>query len=129
MVRTAKKKAPSRVRYEQSHPVVSCRVPKDVYDRLQAAKEMEGKSFTDILKVGLGMIEVGAKKEEEAAKLGFIEGHMKGYTEAEHEYKVDYPCNLCGKMLTITSEASKKVVRAYMLEHGWGHRECHEGGR
>ena len=53
-----KKKSPSRIKYEQRHPTVSFRVTKELYDRLQAVKEAEGLSNTDILKVGVGLLEV-----------------------------------------------------------------------
>jgi hypothetical protein len=121
MTKAAKRKAPSRVKYEQSHPTVSCRISREIYDALRKAKEAEGKSFADILKTGLGITQAGAKKEEEAAELGFA--------EAELLFRVDYPCKVCGKMLTIMSDADKKAVRAYMLEHNWGHQECDEKSR
>ena len=129
MAKHIKKKSPSRVRYEQAHPTVSCRVPQKVYDRLQAVKEMEGKSFADILKVGLGLLEVRAKGEAEIRKQGYAEGYKKGYAEAEGTYKVTYPCNVCRKVLTVTSTNEKEAIKQYMQENGWGHQECHEKSR
>jgi len=124
-----KRKAPSRKRYEQSHPTVSCRVPKDVYDRLQAAKEMEGKSFADFLKIGLGVLEVQAKNEADLIKQGYVIGYKKGYAEAETTFKVTYPCSICGKALTVTSQDEKEAIRGYMRENGWRHMACHEQRR
>jgi predicted CopG family antitoxin len=126
MPKHIKKKSPSRVRYEQAHPTVSCRVPQKIYDRLQAVKEMEGRSFADILKVGLGLLEVRAKGEAEIRKQGHAEGYKRGYAEAEGIYKITYPCNVCGKILAVTSTNAKEDIRQYMQENGWGHRECHE---
>ncbi len=57
MVKIIKRKAPSRAKYEQNHPTVSCRVSKDIYDKLTQAKQADGKSFADILKLGLGIIQ------------------------------------------------------------------------
>ena len=70
MVKPIKKKAPSRTRYEQSHPTVSCRVSREIYDRLQAVKEADSKSFANILKVGLGLLEVQVKEKEKAKRKG-----------------------------------------------------------
>lgn len=126
MPKSAKRKAPSRVRYEQSNPTVSCRVTRDIYHRLQAAKQAEGKSFTDILKIGLGMLEPQIRRENEIRKKGHAEGYAKGYAEAEHLYKVTYFCSVCRKTITVTSEKEKEAITNYMQEHGWGHKECHE---
>jgi len=127
MVKVSKRKAPSRAKYEQSHPTVSCRVPKDIYDRLTRAKQADRKSFTDILKVGLGLVEVGVKKQAEARKKGYDEGYKQGYAKAEELFKVTYSCNVCGKPMPITSEKEKKAAGELMSNAGWGHIECHEG--
>lgn len=129
MAKSAKRKAPSRVRYEQSNPTVSCRVSKDVYQRLQEAKRAEGKSFADILKVGLGILEPQIRRETEMRKKGYTEEYEKGYADAEHFYKVTYFCSACGNTMTVTTEAEKQAIKNYMKEHRWGHTTCHEKGR
>jgi hypothetical protein len=126
MTKTPKSKAPSRVRYEQGHPTVSCRLPRDVYDELRSVIDAEGKSFAGVLKIGLGILEVRVKDEEEIRKRGYAEGYTKGYAEAEYLYKVTYPCNVCGKTITVTSGSAKEAINKYMQEHGWGHNSCHE---
>lgn len=126
MAKTTKRKAPSRVRYEQGHPTVSCRVPREVYKRLQVVKKAEGQSFADVLKIGLGILEVRVKEEAEVRKQGYDKGHRKGYAEAECLYKVTYPCSVCRDMLTVTGRAEKEAIRQYMQEHRWGHRACIE---
>ena len=114
----SKKKPPSRVRYEKSHPTVSCRVSKGIYDRLQQIKRRERRSFTDILKLGLGILELEAKKETEAYK--------KGWRDAEKRYKVIYYCSVCGDTLTVTTDKEKEAIINYMENYGWGHAKCHE---
>lgn len=114
-------KPPSRVKYEESHPTVSCRVSRETYDRLQEMKEKEGKSFADILKIGLGILALKAKKDEKA----YSRGYRDGYREAEREFKVAYACSVCGKTITLNSEGEKEAASGYMEEHGWGHAECH----
>ncbi|MBF8267727.1 MAG: hypothetical protein HW388_1235 [Dehalococcoidia bacterium] len=60
MTKAVRKTPPSRVRYETANPTVSCRVPTEVYDRLQAVKEAEGRNCADVLKIGLGILEARA---------------------------------------------------------------------
>lgn len=115
-------KPPSRVKYEESHPTVSCRVPRETYERLQAIKEKEGKSFADILRIGMGILKAKAKKEDKA----YSQGYEQGYNEAEREFKVTYACSVCGKTITLNSEGEKEAASGYMEEHGWGHAECHK---
>lgn len=118
------KKPPSRVKYEQKRPTVSFRISKELYDRLQAVKETEGKSTTEVLKVGVGLLEVKVAKEREAKRQGYEEGFEKGYEEAEELYKVTYPCKVCRKALEVTTLEEKQAIRGYMLENGWGHIDC-----
>jgi len=129
MTKAAKRKAPSRIKYEQSHPTVSCRVSREIYDVLQKTKEAEGKSFADVLKVGLRMIEATGNREREIARLGFVEGHKQGYAEAQRLYKVTYPCSICSKTIEVTSEKAKQAASQYMVEHNWGHSACRERER
>lgn len=124
MQKGKKRRTPSRIRYEQNHPTVSWRASKELYDRLQAVKEAEGLSNTDILKVAVGLLEVKVSKEKEARSQGYEKGFEKGYEEAESLYKVTYPCKVCRKMLEVTSAREKEAIKTYMLEHRWGHADC-----
>ena len=122
------KKTPSRVKYEQKRPTVSFRISKELYDRLQAVKEAEGKSITDVLKVGVGLFEVKNRKEKEVRDQAYDEGYEKGYEEAEELYKVTYPCKICRKMITVTDKNVKEAIRRYMRQHGWAHTSCSNRG-
>ena len=124
-----KKKAPSRVRYEQSHPTISCRIPRELYDNLRKAKSSGGRSFADILKIGLGVLEVKTRKEADLIKQGYDSGHKTGYSEAESALKITYPCNVCGRPVTVKSQNAKEAIRQYMRENGWGHTSCHNQTR
>lgn len=124
-----RRKPPSRVKYEQGHPVVSCRVPREVYEKLRGIMDREDKSFADILKTGLGILELHVREKETARKVGQAEGYRRGYAEAGRLYKVTYPCSVCGKTLAVTSRDEKEAIKEYMQEHGWSHRACHEGER
>lgn len=124
MARRKKNKPPARDRYEKSHPVISFRVDKELYDRLKAVKKVEGRSMADILKAGLGLIEVKIRTEKEIWQQGYDEGQLNGYELAESEYKVTYPCSICGKSIEVTTDEEKKAIATYMREHGWGHADC-----
>ncbi len=125
MAKVRKHKAPSRVKYEQSHPTVSCRVPREIYDRLVKAKA-EGNSFSDILKLGLGILEVRVKKLREARKQGWDEGYNKGFADAKTRYLVSYRCNVCGQVIEVTTKEEKSAISEYMEEQGWAHAKCLE---
>ena len=124
MVKVTRRKAPSRVRYEQSHPTISCRVPLEIYQKLQAVKKAEDRSFTDILRIGLGQLEVKVSQEKEARQQGYKKGYNDGYKRAAALYMVSYPCKKCGKMIAVTDNNEKEAIKTYMLEHKWSHSEC-----
>ena len=54
-------KAPSRIRYEATHPAITFRVPRDVYNRLQEYKKETGKTYSEIIAAG---IEIDRKLRE-----------------------------------------------------------------
>ena len=90
--------------------------------RLEKIKSKEKKSFADILKVGMGILEVKTLRESVIREKAFSEG----YAKAESEFKVTYRCVICGKLMTVTSQKEKAAVNEFMREHRWGHIECHE---
>jgi len=122
MAKAKQHKYPSRVKYESEHPVVSCRVPRELYDLMVKAKEVEGRSFTDLLELGLKIHQVQSSNISEARQ----DGYRKGYAEAETLYKVTYACSVCGEAALITSEEAKKRAGEHMTAEGWGHQGCHE---
>jgi len=124
MLKGKRKKPPSRARYEQKHPTVSWRISRELYDRLQAVKEAEGTSITDVLKVGVGLLEVKVSEEKEAREEGYHKGYSKGYEEAVALYKVTFPCIICRKTVEVTDKTTKEAIRSYMMQEGWGHGEC-----
>jgi len=117
-----KKKTPSRIKYERDHPTVSLRVTKELKDRLQAVKEAEGSSITDVLKVGAGLSEVKVRKEKEVRAQAYDEGYNEGYKDAEELYKVTYLCKICRKTIEVMSVKEKEAIKRYM--HGWAHAKC-----
>jgi predicted CopG family antitoxin len=122
--RGKKKKTPSREKYEKENPVVGFRISRELYDRLQSVKKAEGKSITEVLKVGVGLLEVKVRKEKEIRVQAYDEGWEKGASEAEELYSVSYSCSVCGEEIVVTTDEEKRAIKKYMREHGWGHANC-----
>lgn len=76
---------PSRIKYEERNPTVSCRVSRDVYDQLTAAKEAHRQSYADVLRLGLERQELYDKSVEEARKRAWDEGHKAGFAKGQKE--------------------------------------------
>lgn len=115
---------PSRKKYEQSHPVLSFRVPKEMYDELQRIRKAGGRSLTDILKLGMGKAQRDNKKTERMKQQAQEEGYKKGYSEAENLYKVMSRCCVCGEMIPVTDIKAKQVAGEYLTTRGWKHIYC-----
>jgi antitoxin component of RelBE/YafQ-DinJ toxin-antitoxin module len=111
-------KSPSRIKYEQSHPTISGRLPIEARDKLLANLAKLGMTISDALMVLAGELEIKVIPIDEARKQGF--------EEAMKLYMVTYQCFICRKLIAITSPETKKVVGKFLTEHGWGHPKCIE---
>jgi len=116
-------KAPSRLRYEESHPTISCRLSKDEYDLLkQRLEDLGGISFADFVKDSLGLLQLKIPETKD------IKGRARraGYDQAKKEHQIWYYCDTCRKRIDVTPDSEcHKAMIGYMREHGWGHRGCH----
>ena len=119
----ATRKPPARVRYEQSHPTVSFRLSRDVYELLkQRLEDLGGVSFADFVKDSLGLLQLKIPDIEEIKETAWNEG----YDEAEKEYQIWYFCAVCRERIDMEPNSdSHKAMIGYMREHGWGHASCH----
>ena len=117
-------KPPARVRYEQSHRTVSCRLDKDTRDLLQQRLEdLGGVSFADFVKDSLGLLQLKMPDIEEIKETAWGEG----YDQAEKDCQICYYCAVCGeRMEMLPNSDSHKAMIDYMKEHGWGHASCHK---
>lgn len=104
---------PAKIKYNQTHPTVSIRVSRDLYDRLKELRLKSGKTLGDILREALG-------KQAPTVKQAFD----RGYKVASEKFKVIYSCSKCGKPLEVTTPDEKKNIAQYLKEHGWSHSEC-----
>src|SRR4030043_302514 len=78
-------KAPSRIKYEAEHPVVSIRVSRELKEKLTELQAMTGKSLGDILREGVGLQASSDKESFDA-----------GVEITEDMYKIVYKCSVCG---------------------------------
>ncbi len=114
-------KPPSRVRYEQEHPVVSARIATDLHKQLKEYLASRKESLADFIRESLGV-------QKPLIDKIVREACEKGYNEATKKFKVWYYCAHCGKEITMSPNSpSHKAVIGYMKEHGWRHNNC--GGK
>lgn len=117
--------APSRQRYEASHPTVTVRVDRKLYDELRALKEQTGQSVADVLKVGLGKAQAASGEAYEKA---LVEGYEIGFEQAKVDYEVTYWCARCRlRHLSINSDEEKEAAANFMYLAGWQTEACSEG--
>ena len=123
MVKATHKPPPARIRYEQSHPTVSCRLDKDTHALLkQRLEDLGGVSFADFVKDSLGLLQLKMPDVEE------IKG--EAYDQAKKNYQIWYYCAVCRKRIEMLPNSdSHKAIIGYMKEHGWAHSSCHGGAR
>ena len=116
-------KPPARVRYEQSHPTLSCRLDKDTHDLLkQRLEDLGGVSFADFVKDSLGLLQLKMPDVEEIKD--------EAYDQAAKDNQIWYYCAVCGKRINVEPNSdSHKAIIGYMKEHGWAHSSCHGGAR
>jgi len=115
----ASHKPPARVRYEESHPTVSCRLDRDTYALLkQRLEDLGGVSFADFVKDSLGVLQLKMPDVKEIRE--------KAYDQAKKDYQIWYFCNICGKKIDMSPNGDDhKTMIGYMKEHGWAHAKCH----
>ncbi len=124
MSKNGKNTPPSRQKYDEANPVVSFRVSKELFDRLEAVKRAEGKSNADVLAVGVGLVELKTGKEKEIRQKAYDEGWEKGNEEAYDLYAVTYPCYNCKKEITVDSDEEKTALRKFLTANRWHHTDC-----
>jgi hypothetical protein len=107
MVKT-KNKPPSRVRYEESHPVIAVRVDEDTDAALRDLSKKTGKSLGALIKENLEV-----QKRDEG----------KAYESAKSEYQILIPCAKCGKPMVL-SPGSKMHQATIKSLAGWSHAKC-----
>ena len=116
-------KPPARVRYEESHPIVSCRLSKDEYDLLrQRLEDLGGISFADFVKDSLSLLQLKIPETREIKE----KARREGYDQGKKEHQIWYYCSVCQQRIDVAPNSdSHKAMIGYMREHGWAHKGCH----
>jgi hypothetical protein len=116
-------KPPARIKYEQSHPTMSCRLDKDTHDLLkQRLEDLGGVSFADFIKDSLGLLQLKMPDIEKIKETAWGEG----YAQAVEEYQIWYYCAVCRERIDMEPNSeSHKAMIGFMKEHRWGHKSCH----
>ena len=61
-------------------------------------------------------------------KLSYENGLKRGFDEAVDDYKIAYPCSVCGKPIEMMpGDNDHKAMISYMKEKGWAHSKCLNG--
>lgn len=114
-------KPPARVRYEQSHPTVSCRISRDTYVLLNQRLQDLGVSFADFVKDSLGLLQLKMPDVEKIKETARAEG----YDQAKKDHRIWYFCNVCRKPIyVLPNSESHKAIIGYMKENRWAHATC-----
>jgi len=116
-------KPPARIRYEQSHPTLSCRLDKDTHDLLkQRLEDLGGVSFADFVKDSLGLLQLRMPDIEKIKD--------EAYDQAKKDNQIWYFCAVCRKRIDVEPNSdSHKAIIGYMKEYRWAHSSCHGGAR
>ncbi len=129
MVNKNKHYPPSRDRYDEEHPIISIRVTKEVFDRVEL-KKAEGVTPYQILLAGLGMFEV---KDKDIVKLkkdfyqkGFDEGEQTGINKATKAFAIYFTCKACRKRDYAYTPEQIEALTKYAESRGWLCQDCTE---
>ena len=113
-------KPPSRIKYEQSHPTLSCRLDKKTHDLLDKRLKDNGLSFADFVKSQLGIVQL---KIPDIKKIQ-SEAYQKGYAKATNDYRIQLFCRKCGKPMTVTPNDNLHKAMRNQFEGTWFHSSC-----
>lgn len=111
---------PSRIRYDQTHPVLGTRVSRRDYDAVKAFQAKNGWSFAKFIRIAL---------QRESSK--YDNAWKAGFAAAKHKYAVHYGCSVCGGLIPISTGEEAQVAIEAMERAQWGHAQCinQNGGR
>lgn len=118
------KKSPSRIKYEQNHPTISVRLPKDKREKLLAMLKTMDVTLPQLILNFIGEHEIKIQPIEIIKGTSFRAGLGKGYQQAVKNCAIKYPCSKCGKEIVVSTEEEKKAIRGFMTESGWRHGDC-----
>jgi mRNA-degrading endonuclease RelE of RelBE toxin-antitoxin system len=120
--KNTKKKSPSRIKYETSHPTVSARIPIEIKEKVIANLKTLDMNMADAFKKLAGELEEKAKPIDLMKKAEY----KAGYRAAKNYYAVPYQCSKCGQITVINTPEEKEAASILMTAEGWRHETCPE---
>lgn len=103
MVRKKKHKPPSRLRYEQSHPVVSFRIRQDLHDRFKTLLKKRNQTASEFFGECVD-------KQENIFSLGRL---------------VTIPCAICGEPMDLNIDVNPTIKETLKKAFSkWCHASC-----
>ena len=102
-------KPPARIRYEQSHPTVSFRLPKELCEQLMEHLASRDITVADFVKEALGAKRVEIPNIAEIKDIEYKQGYYEGYEDAYEraESSLPYPTDL------MTQRDREKAIEIY----------------
>ena len=62
---------------------------------------------------------------EKGRKKGYNEGYRDGYSKGTTDFKITYPCSICGNELGMKPGAKDhEAMKGLMRQAGWAHSTC-----
>jgi hypothetical protein len=110
-----KRQPPSRVKYDKSHPVVSIRVSREMYEEIKSLQDIGGKSLGDILREALDKQEVITDT-----------AYKNGFNIAKFLFGITFKCNICKQSIMVQDKNLKDSIVDFLESNGCGHSSCHE---
>ena len=117
-----KKKSPSRIKYETSHPTVSARIPIAVKAKIIANLKKLNMNTADAFKELARVLEEKVKPTELTHKAE----NSVGISLTMKYYAVSYKCSKCGQTKVINTPEEKEAASKLMTDAGWKHETCPE---
>jgi len=121
-IKKTKKKSPSRIKYETSHPTVSARIPIAVKAKIIANLKKLDMNTADAFKELARVLDEKVKPSELTNKTEY----QAGISAARQYYAVFYNCCKCGQTKVINTRKEKEAASKLMTEAGWCHETCPE---
>lgn len=113
---------PSRQRYEASHPTVTARVSKDIYDKLNEIRTTQGKSFTQLLLVGAELL-TPDKAEKALIDKADKKGYQRGHRSALKSVAIGR-CSGCHQPFYWDLTDANELHKLAGALSGWSHTRC-----
>ena len=122
IMKKARKVSPSKVRYDQTHPLICFRTTIEEKERIEAMAETTGKTISEIVKE---LLLNGCIDYENAINTALDVGKMKG----KLVWGIKIPCNKCGKdddIFLIPNDCWHKLIIKLFKSYRFGHTACYE---